>query len=61
MPASESYERVYIYVPRQGFVLLCQLVVSPGILPDRLISASFPPLGATLSFRVYTSTELVHC
>ena len=34
-------------VPRQGFALLCQLLISPGILPGRLISASFPPLGAT--------------
>ena len=48
-------------VPRQGFALLCQLVVSPGILPGRLISASFPLLGTTSSFRVYTSTELAHC
>ena len=48
-------------VPGQGFALLCQLVVSPGILPGRLISASFPQLGATSSLRVYTSTELVYC
>ena len=47
--------------PRQSFALLCQLLVSPGILPGRIISASFPPLGANLSFQVYTSTELAHC
>ena len=35
--------------------------VSPGILPGRLISASFPPLGTTSAFCVYTSTELAHC
>ena len=42
-------------------ILLCQLVVSPGVLPGRLISACFPPLGATLLFRVYMSTDLAHC
>ena len=36
-------------------------MVSPGILPGRLISASFPQLGSTSSICVYMSTELAHC
>ena len=46
---------------RQGFTLLCQLLVSPGILPGRLISSSFTLHGATSLFRVYTRTELARC
>ena len=45
--------------PRQGFSLLCQLLLSPGILPGRLISSSFPPLGVTSCVHEYWACSLL--